>query len=247
MRQAVAPTETDAGAGDADRQNQLTYWAPMLGAARPELLDPYGGLGSPGVSGIIFADVDDAPLYRIQPLDEDISPQPENWRFATKGTDTAAKKGDVKLAYDLSETDPSTYATLLDVDNVYPASQVWENQNWMPDVANVGALRREPRYPLPLPQNAAVLGATTEGEVQALKLRRVPRVWFFTWNQQAWQEYDVDGRHVIFPRQQFPIGDGPMVPQTYMQSVNAVVPLPITSELGEPASPGEDYSAYVGV
>jgi hypothetical protein len=95
--------------------------------------------------------------------------------------------------------------------------------------------------------NAQLLGASTPGELAALALRRVPRIWFTTWNEQWWQDYDVDGRHVIFPRQNYPIGDGPVAPQSFMQSVQGNVPPPITSELGDvPMSNTEDYSSLVG-
>jgi hypothetical protein len=237
--------EDDPDVGDGQRQNRLDEWRPMLGADRPVMMDPAGGLGAPGVSGIIYADVDAAPLYSIVPLDENLSPQPENWRIAVPGTDTAAKKGDVALAYDISESDPSVYATLLDVDNVYPGAMQWVNTSWMPEVAGEP---REPRAPLPIPANAGILGATTPGEVDALALRKVPRIWFTTWDEQAWQEYDIDGRHVIFPRQNYPIGDGPMVPQSISLSVNAVIPGAITSELGANTMVnGEDYSSMAGV
>lgn len=234
--------DIDQGAGDSLRQNKLDTWRPMLGTNRPDPLDPYGGYLSPG---IIFAEVDAAPLDELESIDPSIARLQAPIRFARKGTDTKAKKGDVKLSYDLSESQPSAYYDLLDVDNQFPEAQDWRNIHWSPDFT--GAEPREPRAPLPIPMNAQLLGASTPGELAALALRRVPRIWFTTWNEQWWQDYDVDGRHVIFPRQNYPIGDGPVAPQSFMQSVQGNVPPPITSELGDvPMSNTEDYSSLVG-
>jgi hypothetical protein len=231
--------------GDALRQNKLDPWRPMLGTAIPNMADPAGGVGPEGTSGIIFAAVDAAPLDNLDPLDESpTTPRVEApIRFARKGSDAAAKKGDVQLSYDLSAEDPSVYATLFDVDDAYPEAQVWRNTHWDPEVVGQA---RVPRAPLPIPANAGALGATTVGELAALALRKIPRVWFTTFNDQNWQEMDVDGRHVIFPRRTYPVGDGPMAPQGSMKSVVAAIPNPITSELGLPSGASEDYSALVG-
>jgi hypothetical protein len=228
--------------GDADRQNRLDTWRPMLGTADNGPLDPPGGPRGPG---IIFADVDAAPLDQLSSLDtSDVAPVNPPIRFARQGTDTAAKKGDAKLAYDLSESDPSVYSELLDVDNQFPAAQDWENLHWSPKVTS---LPRIPRYPLPIPANAQRIGATTPGEVAALALRRVPRVWFTTLREMNWQDYGIDGRHVVFPRMTYPQGDGPMESQGASMSVTAAIADPITSELGaNPPSGGEDYSMMSG-
>jgi len=230
--------DLDVGAGDSDRQNRLSYPPSMAGTAEQGVHYPYGG---PGAPGIIFAAVDMAPTETVDDIAGDNG---QNIRFAVPGTDTAAKKGDVKLAYDDECGTSSFYEQVDDVVTIYPKSQVWRTD--VSKFQTPGA-PREPRAPLPIPINAGALGATTPGEVAALALRRIPRVFFDSSHSEQWQDHDVDGRHVIFPRQFYPVGDGAIAPQDASLSVDASIAEPLASQLdvtrAGTGAQSEDYAS----
>lgn len=124
----------------------------------------------------------------------------------------------------------------------FPKSQVWEQDHWLADESGAGD--RVPTPPLPILSSAAALDYTTPGELAALD-KRPRRHWFVSGHESWWQDPTIDGRHVIFPRVPYPLGDGPMAPQVAQVSVRAVVPKPLTSVAAPvTGTGGEDYSGF---
>lgn len=125
---------------------------------------------------------------------------------------------------------------VVDID---PAAQVWHTVvNYVPE-DGAGLLIPEP--PLPVVQNAGALQAFTPGELAALdKMPR--RIHAEFWHKELWQDPYIDGRHVIFPRQPYPIGDGPMEAPAPAPSVTGPRAFaPLTSE-GYVGAAEADYS-----
>lgn len=120
----------------------------------------------------------------------------------------------------------------------YPAAQVWRTAHYYPPVE--GAAQRFPDPPLPVLANAGALMYSTPGELAALD-KAPHRIDNRFWHSEQWNDPTIDGRHLIFPRVTYPLGDGPMAPQLPQVSVRGPMTFPaLTSELA--LSEGGDYA-----